>query len=292
MSEAVATMAGSRTMPWGRNVLLEVRRYRLAGVSVLVLVLVTLVAIFAPWVAPYSPTSFGGVPLSPPSGAHLLGTDELGRDVLSRVMYGGRISMSVAIGSVLLGGFVGTALGLVSGYVGGVIDNLLMRLMDALLAFPSLVVAIVLVTALKASLQNVIIAIAITAIPTYARLMRGQVLVTKEREYIEAARALGLGELRIMARHVTPNSVQIVIIQASINAAGAILTEASLSFLGFGVPPPTPTWGGLLHDSYPLLQVAPWIAIVAGAAISVASLSFTFIGNAVRDLLDPRARIF
>ena len=285
-------MAGSRTMPWGRNVLLEVRRYRLAGVSVLVLVLVTLVAIFAPWVAPYSPTSFGGVPLSPPSGAHLLGTDELGRDVLSRVMYGGRISMSVAIGSVLLGGFVGTALGLVSGYVGGVIDNLLMRLMDALLAFPSLVVAIVLVTALKASLQNVIIAIAITAIPTYARLMRGQVLVTKEREYIEAARALGLGELRIMARHVTPNSVQIVIIQASINAAGAILTEASLSFLGFGVPPPTPTWGGLLHDSYPLLQVAPWIAIVAGAAISVASLSFTFIGNAVRDLLDPRARIF
>jgi peptide/nickel transport system permease protein len=207
-------------------------------------------------------------------------------------MYGGRISMSVAIGSVLLGGFVGTALGLVSGYVGGVIDNLLMRLMDALLAFPSLVVAIVLVTALKASLQNVIIAIAITAIPTYARLMRGQVLVTKEREYIEAARALGLGELRIMARHVTPNSVQIVIIQASINAAGAILTEASLSFLGFGVPPPTPTWGGLLHDSYPLLQVAPWIAIVAGAAISVASLSFTFIGNAVRDLLDPKARIF
>jgi ABC-type dipeptide/oligopeptide/nickel transport system permease subunit len=155
-----------------------------------------------------------------------------------------------------------------------------------------LVVAIVLVTALKASLQNVIIAIAITAIPTYARLMRGQVLVTKEREYIEAARALGLGELRIMARHVTPNSVQIVIIQASINAAGAILTEASLSFLGFGVPPPTPTWGGLLHDSYPLLQVAPWIAIVAGAAISVASLSFTFIGNAVRDLLDPKARNF
>jgi ABC-type dipeptide/oligopeptide/nickel transport system permease subunit len=273
---------------WGRRIrrLLGLR-LGLVGLALVLLAIVAAVA--SPLVAPYNPTVIDPAAiLQGPSWAHLLGTDELGHDVLSEVVYGSRVSMVVAFGSVFLAGCGGGLLGLIAGFYGGFTDNALMRLIDAVMAFPGLVLALVLVTALGANVLNVTVAISVTTLPIYARLVRGQVLQIKRFDFVESARGAGASSLRLLFVHIAPGTVPVLITQSSLNAAVAILTEASLSFLGLGVPPPTPTWGGLLQQSYGLVQTAPWISLSAGGAIFVVVLGFTLLGNSLRDLMDPR----
>ncbi len=247
------------------------------------------VAIFAPLLAPHDPLAQTFAPSESPSAAHLFGTDELGRDVLSRVLYGSRVSLQVGIIAVSISLVIGTALGLIAGYSGvGLVDTIIMRCMDALLAFPTLVLALAITAALGPSLTNVMIAVGVVGIPAYARLVRGQVLSVAKREYVEAARVVGVPDLRIIWRHVLPNVTAPLIVQASLGVAFAILSEASLSFLGLGVQPPTPSWGGMLSFGKDWLDRAPWMAIAPGSAIFITVLAFNFLGDGIRDALDPR----
>lgn len=257
------------------------------------LILVALVgsALLAPLVAPYDPlTPDYSVSLHAPSGAHLFGTDKLGRDQLSRILYGGRLSLFVGTCAVLIGMLIGVTLGLISGYKVGVLDSVIMRTMDGILAFPGLVLALSISFALGPSVRSVIIALAAVRIPGFARVVRGQMLVLRNREYIEAAEALGARPVRIVLRHFLPNLVSIILVQVSLSAGSAIFTEASLSFLGFGVPPPQPDWGGMLHDGYVYLEINPWLSIIPGAFIFLAVLGFNFLGDGLRDALDPQQR--
>ena len=267
-------------------------RTRMSAAALIVIGLMVLMAIFAPWIAPHKPDAvdFTAV-LEGPSGDHLLGTDNLGRDVLSRTIYGARVSLQVGIIAVSIALIIGTLLGLVAGYLNGsFIDSLIMRCMDALLAFPTLVLALAITAALGPSLTNVMIAVRVVGIPAYARLIRGQVLSVGQREYVEAARTVGVSDARIVWRHILPNVTAPLIVQASIGVAFAILAEASLSFLGLGVQPPTPSWGGMLSVGKDYLQYAAWMAIVPGAAIFLVVLAFNFLGDGIRDALDPYLR--
>lgn len=267
------------------------RRAPLGGIGLVLVTITVISAILSPLVAPYNPTVIDPASiLQAPSAIHLLGTDELGHDVLSEIVYGSRVSMMVAFGSVLFAGGVGGLLGLVAGFYGGVVDNVLMRLVDAVMAFPGLVLALVLVTALGANVLDVTVAISVTSLPIYARLVRGQVLRIRTFDFVESARSIGASSPRLLFIHVAPSTVAVLITQSSLSAAVAILTEASLSFLGLGVPPPTPTWGSLLQQTYGMVQTAPWISLSAGGAIFLAVLGFTLLGNAMRDLFDPRMR--
>jgi peptide/nickel transport system permease protein len=264
-------------------------RTRLAPLGVVVIGVLILSAIFAPLIAPYPPhqQNFADA-LASPSRTHLLGADNLGRDTLSRVIYGSRVSIQVGIIAVGISLLVGTLLGLISGYAGvSIVDSLIMRLMDALLAFPAIVLALAITAALGPSLNNVMIAIGIVGIPVYARLVRGQVLSVREREYVEAARTIGVPGIRIMWRHILPNVTAPLIVQASIGVAVAILAEATLSFLGLGVQPPTPSWGGMIAVGKDWLNQAPWMAFAPGAAIFITVLAFNFLGDGIRDALDP-----
>lgn len=257
----------------------------------LVLFLVA-VAIFAPLLAPYDPIAVNGaVSLEPPSGSHLFGTDDVGRDVLSRVIFGSRVSLSVGLIAVGIGAVIGISLGMAAGYVGGVFDLVSMRLIDALLAFPALLLAIAITAALGPDLRNAMIAIGIVAIPGFTRLSRGQVLATRNREYIEAARTIGCSDVRIVARHIFPNITNPLIVQATLAIAGAMLAEAALSFLGLGAQPPTPTWGADVYYSQRYLSnLKWWMSIGPGIGIFLAVFSFNFFGDALRDALDPRLR--
>lgn len=248
-------------------------------------------AVFAPLVAPYDPTvqNFTDL-LQGPSVAHPLGTDELGRDTLSRVIYGARVSLQVGLIAVGLSLIVGGCLGLISGYVGGAVDTVIMRIMDGLLAFPALVLALAITAMLGPSLRNAMIAIGVTGIPSFARLVRGQVLVIRDLEYVQAAHSLGAGHARIMLRHVLPNTTAPIIVESSVAIPAAILAEAGLSFLGLGVQPPMPSWGAMINTAQGYMQREPWIAIAPGAAILVAVLAFNFLGDALRDALDPRLK--
>jgi peptide/nickel transport system permease protein len=243
----------------------------------------------APFLAPYDPThqEFSDL-LQGPSRQHPLGTDDLGRDVLSRLMWGARVSLQVGVIAVGIALVTGTLLGLLSGYVGGMLDNWLMRLMDALLAFPVLVLALALAAILSPSLSNVMLAIGVVGVPTYARLVRGQVLSVREWEFVQAAKAVGGTDLRILIQHVLPNITAPIIVEASLHIAAATLAEAGLSFLGLGVQPPTPSWGAMLNVGRGYLEVAPWMAMAPGAAIFLTVLGFNFLGDGVRDALDPR----
>ncbi|MFN8556895.1 MAG: ABC transporter permease [Dehalococcoidia bacterium] len=263
-----------------------------AGAVGLALVLVAVtVSLLAPAIAPRDPLATDYTrQLKGPAADRLLGTDDLGRDVLSRVLYGGRISLRVSLGAVSIALVVGVGLGLIAGFFGRWMDLALMRLVDAQLAVPGLILAIVLATSLGATLRNVMVAIGVTAVPTFARLTRGEALRVRERDYVLAVRTLGATNARIMARHVLPNIMGPLIVQTSIALAGAILVEASLGFLGLGVPPPAPTWGGLVQQGYPYLEIAPWIVFSSGAAIAVAVLGFSLLGDGLRDTLDPRLR--
>jgi peptide/nickel transport system permease protein len=248
-----------------------------------------IVALAAPWLAPADPnaTSWSAI-RKPPSWTHPFGTDELGRDTLSRVVWGARISMQAGVLSILFAIAVGVPAGLIAGYYRGAIDQALMRLTDAWLSFPFLILAIGLVTILGPSLTNATLAIGLGATPTYIRLTRGLVLATREEVYVQGARAVGAGDLRVMARHVLPNIVSSILVQATVSIPTAIIAEAVLSFLGLGVQPPMPSWGTMLNTAQAFLETAPWMAWWPGLAIFALALSFNLAGDGLRDVLDPR----
>jgi peptide/nickel transport system permease protein len=228
--------------------------------------------------------------LLPPSRMHPLGTDEFGRDVLSRVVYGARASLQVGLFAILASSVLGTAIGQIAGYRGGRLDEVLMRIMDALLSFPALMLALVINTILGTSLTNAIIAIAIVTLPGFARLARGSTLAARERDFVEAARTLGAGDGRILGRHILPNILAPLIVNASNQVSAAIVTEGSLSFLGLGVQPPTPSWGSMLRSGYGYMDTSPWLALAPGLALMITVLGFNFLGDALQDALDPRLR--
>jgi len=258
----------------------------------LIVLMWVFLALFAPIVAPYDPKAVKvDEALQPPNAQHWLGTDDLGRDMLSRVIWGARISLSVGFISVSIGLLVGTSLGLAAGYLGGKFDLFIMRGIDALLAFPALILAIGITSALGPQIQNAMIAIGIVAIPGYARLTRGQVLAVRAREFIVAARTIGAPPLRIVLRHIFPNVMNALIVQATLSTAFAILAEAALSFLGLGTQPPDPSWGQDINYSQRYLaNLKWWMSVAPGLAIFSAVFAFNFLGDALRDALDPRLR--
>jgi peptide/nickel transport system permease protein len=265
----------------------------LAFAGVVMVLLFVSFAIFAPWIAPRDPASIE-LPsrLSPPSATHWFGSDELGRDILSRVIFGARISMLVGVGVVTASLFIGLVMGSIAGYYGGWIDRFFnVVLMNAFMSFPGILLAIAFVAFIGPGIFNLILALSLGGWVGYARLIRGQVLATREREFVEAARAVGASDWRIITRHILPNIIQPVIVQAAIGMAGAVLAEATMSFLGLGVPPPTASWGSMLNDSRSHLFDAPHMVLFPAAAVMLTVLSFNFIGDALRDYLDPRSRI-
>jgi peptide/nickel transport system permease protein len=269
------------------------RHNPLATVGVVLVILFLLCAIFAPWLAPYDPAAIN-LPsrLIPPTGSHWCGTDELGRDICSRLMYGARISMLVGGCVVLASLGLGLIIGSIAGYYGGRIDRFInVVLMNAFLSFPGILLAIAFVAFRGPGIFNLVLALSLGGWVGYARLVRAQVLATREREFVEAARALGASDLRVIVRHILPNIIQPVIVQAAIGMAGAILAEATMSFLGLGVPPPTASWGTMLNDARAHLFDAQHLVLFPATAVMLAVLSFNFIGDALRDLLDPRSRI-
>lgn len=260
-----------------------------AGALITILLLVT--ALAAPVLAPYDPSAQDtSRRLEGPSGEHLLGLDDLGRDVLSRVLYGARVSLRVGFSVVLLCSIFGVAMGAIAGYFGGKIDTLIMRICDILLAFPGILLAIALVAVLGPSLTNVILALSVIGWVGYARLVRGQVLKVREMEYVTAAKALGARSFRVISRHVLPNVLNPVIVMATLGLAGAILSEAALSFLGLGVQPPTPSWGSMLTAGRRYLGMANHLAIYPGIAIMLAVMGLNFLGDGLIDALDPKYR--
>jgi peptide/nickel transport system permease protein len=266
-------------------------RARMGVGALAVVLIIAVLAVFAPVFAPADPLAQDyDALLTGPSGAHLFGTDQVGRDLLSRIIYGARISLVVGLISVGIAIIIGVPLGLLSGYVRGTVDEVVMRVMDALIAFPSLILALAIVAVLKPSLVNVMIAIGVTYIPLFARLTRSQVLSLRERDFIGAARALGATDWRIMLRHILPNALSPIIVQGTLGLGFAVLSEAGLGYLGVGVQPPTPTWGSSLNQGAPLLERAPWLSFFPGLAIFVLVLAFNLLGDALRDQLDPHLR--
>jgi peptide/nickel transport system permease protein len=265
------------------------RRRPASGIGAGVVLLFAVVALGAPWIVATDPVRPDWSQIrKAPTWAHPFGTDDLGRDALARVAWGARISMQAGVDSILLAMAIGVPLGLVAGYYRGALDQVVMRVTDAWLSFPFLILAIGLVTILGPSLANATLAIGLGATPTYIRLTRGLVLSTNEEDYVQAARALGAGDRRVMARHILPNIVSAILVQATVAIPTAIIAEAVLSFLGLGVQPPTPSWGTMLNTAQQFLEQAPWMAFWPGLAIFALALSFNLAGDGLRDVLDPR----
>lgn len=283
VSDADLTMPTNQRRAWRRFF-----KNRLAVVGLVIIVLFILMAAAAPLIAPYKPdaTNFA-IAFQAPSARHLLGTDDLGRDVLSRIIYGAQGSLISALAIVMLGLVVGVPLGLVSGYYGGVVDDVVMRLTDAGLAFPGLVLAMALAWVLGPSLFHAILAIGVVTIPAFARVTRGQVLEVRSRPYVEASQCLGASPLRVMFQHILLNAATPIIVVATLNIGGALLSVASLSFLGLGPPPPAPNWGEMLQTGSQYLTNAPWMSLFPGAAIFLAVLGFNTLGDGIRDVFDP-----
>ncbi len=269
------------------------RNNPLAAIGLVFVIFFTICAIFAPWIAPQDPAQINlATRLAPPSLAQICGSDELGRDILSRLIYGSRISMLVGSCVVAASLGIGLIIGSIAGYYGGRVDRFVnVILMNAFLSFPGILIAIAFVAFRGPGIFNLVFALSLGGWVGYARLVRAQVLAAREKEYVEAARALGANDFRILARHILPNIIQPVIVQAAIGMAGAILAEATMSFLGLGVPPPTASWGTMLNDGRAPLFDAPHLVIFPALAVMLAVLSFNFIGDALRDFLDPRSRI-
>jgi peptide/nickel transport system permease protein len=276
---------------WGR-LRFALRRHPLGVAGGVIFAVFLFAAAFAGLIAPQDPlTTHAALSLAPPGAGHWLGADLMGRDVLSRIIHGARISLAVGLGSTALGGVIGVALGLASGYLGGWVDLIVQRVVDILQGLPLLVLALVMAAALGPSLQNTIIAIAIPLIPYAARVVRSNALALRELPFVEAARAAGMSELAVALRHVLPNTLAPLIVLATAQLGSAILTEASLSFLGLGIPEPYPSWGRMLSDSAAeYVRAAPWLVIFPGLAISLVVFATNLLGDAVRDILDPRQR--
>lgn len=287
-SEALATQSSRHAARWYRQVANAFRHDPRLWFGV-VLLLYILAAIFAPIISPYSPLLYHpSIATQPPSLAHLLGTDDLGRDQLSRVIYGTRISLSVGIVTILLGGICGTLLGLIAAYFKGWVDQVITMVVDAILSFPSIVLALAIVAALGPSIINLALALAFVRIPIYSRIARGQTLQISNQEYVVAAISNGTRTWKILWRHILPNIFSPLLVQATISISFAILDESVLSFLGLGIQPPTPEWGAMINDAQVYLTSDPWMLLGPALAIILVVLSLNLLGDAVRDRLDPR----
>lgn len=265
---------------------------KMAVIGMTVLGIIIFAAIFAPYIAPHDPIKQNILArYKAPSSKYLLGTDELGRDILSRIIYGARYSLLIGVISISIALLLGIFLGVVAGYFGGRVDLLLMRLIDILLAFPYILLAIAIVAILGPDLQNAMLAISIVNVPRFARIIRSSVLTIKENEFIQAAKALGASDLRIIVRHLLPNCLGPLIVQSTLSMASAILSAAGLSFLGLGAQPPTPEWGAMLSDARSALQIAPWVVTFPGLAIMLNVLGFNLLGDGLRDALDPKLKL-
>lgn len=285
MSAATAPVAIAAPSAWNRAT-------RSGGlvVGLALTVAMALIALLAPWIAPYDPDAQDVIlKLEPPSAEHWFGTDAFGRDVLSRVIWGSRISLFVGTVATLAGIVIGTVIGIVSGYFGGIVDKLITAATDILLSFPQLIMGLILVAVLGPTLFNLILAIAITAVPAFIRMGRGSTLAMKERDFVDACRALGFGDLRIMFIHVLPNIMDEVVVMGSLWLAAAIRTESALAFIGLGVPPPTATWGGIIREGFDNLLDAPWLSVFPSLAILAVMIALNLIGDGLRDATDPRA---
>jgi peptide/nickel transport system permease protein len=260
-------------------------------IGLLVVILIIVLAIFAPWIAPKDPLQVNiGQKLLPPSSEHWFGTDEVGRDILSRIIYGTRISLKIGLLVVLIAFPIGTILGAVAGYMGGIVDQTIMRITDIFLSFPGIILAMSIAAALGPSIENVLLALAITWWPWYTRIVRSSVLSIKNSEFVESARALGANPIRILFKEIIPNSIAPASIQASLDLGFVILAAAGLSFIGLGAQPPSPEWGAMLSSSREILRDAWWAATFPGMAILLTVLGFNLLGDGLRDLLDPKNR--
>lgn len=272
-------------------VLRQLRRNRGALVGLAIIIFMVIVAFAAPFIAPYDPLEqVVADALKPPSPEHLFGTDDVGRDMLSRIIYGGQITLRVGLISVSIAGTIGTLLGILAGFYGGWLDTLIMRLIDILLAFPGLLLALTIIAILGPGLFNVMIAVGIGGIPSYTRVARGTTLTVRERDYVMSGRVTGCSDLRIMFRYILPNVLPPLIVLATVGVAGAILTAAGLSFLGLGAQPPTPEWGSMLTNGRTYLRQAWWFTMFPGLAVMVTVLAINMFGDGLRDALDPKLR--
>jgi peptide/nickel transport system permease protein len=285
-----AVVTGAGELPPGRF-LRALSQNRLSWLGFLLLATIVLVALLAPLLAPHDPLEQNILArLEPPSAEFWLGTDSYGRDVLSRLIYGARISLAVGFIAVLIAMLVGTMIGVVTGYVGGLFDQIAMGVLDVMLSFPTLLLGLMIAAMLGANLENLIIAIAVTEVAPFARVARAPTITLKQRDFVEASRSYGCGPLRIMFRHILPNLASDVVVVSSLWTASAIRTEASLSFIGLGVPPPTATWGGMIREGFENILDAWWLAVFPSLAILATVLALNLLGDALRDASDPRSR--
>lgn len=270
----------------------KLKRNRTAMFGFFIVCFMVFIAVFAPLLAPYKPNAINpGIPFKGIGfEGHLLGTDDLGRDILSRILYGARISLIVAVGATMVGACIGVLVGLAAGYFGGILDAVLMRIMDGMFSFPFILLAMILITVLGNGVMNVIIAIGIACVPGFARVTRGQVIMVKEEEYCNACRVVGLSDIRLLFAHILPNCVSQIIVYATLRVASAIISEASLSFLGLGIALPTASWGSILRVGRECLTTAPHVAGVAGAFILVTVIGFNLLGDGIRDVMDPKMK--
>jgi len=282
--------AGRGRRAWGRRVFFPILRNPLGLAGLLLVLTLVVVGSLAPLIAPFGQNQSAGIPFQDPSWGHPFGTDQFGRDIMSRVIFGARISLAVGFLSVIGGTLVGTTVGMVSGYLGGWVDNLIQRAVDTAMAFPGLILLLIIISVLGPSMRNVIIVIGVGIVPGVSRVIRGAVLAEKQNQYVEAAQAAGASSVRVLFRHLAPNVAPLAIVIATTLLAGAILAEAGLSFLGLGVPPPNPSWGADVNLARNAFPVHIWWAFFPGMAIALTVLGFNFLGDALRDILDPRLR--
>lgn len=275
----------------------KLRRNKTAMVGLVIVLLMIFLAVFAPLICPYDPATINPLAsyLEPGStdaqgGFHLFGTDKIGRDLFTRVLYGARVSLIVAFGGTVVAGLIGALLGLLAGYFGGWVDSVIMRIMDGMLSFPFMLLAIILMTVLGSGIFNVILAIGIGNIPNFARVIRGEVMIVKSSEYCNAARVIGCSNMRLLLTHILPNAISPLIVYATLGIAGAIISEASLSFLGLGISEPTPSWGQILYSGKDVMNGHPYISTISGIFILVTVLGFNLLGDGIRDVLDPKMK--
>lgn len=270
----------------------KLKRNKTALFGLIVVTIMILMAVLAPVITSQDPNvmDISKAYLKPGAEGHILGTDQYGRDLLTRIIYGARISMIVAVGGMLVGGVIGILLGLIAGFKGGIVDTIIMRLMDGMFAFPFILLALVLMTVLGDGVGNVILAIGIANVPGFARIVRGQVHIVKNEEYTVAVKTLGASDARVLFSHILPNCISPIIVYATLNVAGSIISEAALSFLGLGVQPPTASWGNILRDGKDTLMTASHIATFSGLTIIITVLGFNLLGDGIRDVLDPKMK--